>query len=230
MLLDSQIYKDILNTPIELDRNMVNKDGADYRINEMQEIVIGIVIIIKDSAVVESNSNVPLSEFSWSKHQYNLVFVNVLNILLPTYSKIENALFADYQKQVTKNSSVLIISLVMLIMMLLAILSAFVFLKKSFSLRRSLLSPFIHIPDSKLKAYHSQTEYYSILFTGMQDRHVDDLKNEMTNFHKMVENTQANEAKNSVYGRKRKLFKIEPVVRQILKVVILSFVIFVMAY
>ena len=55
----------------------------------------------------------------------------------------------------------------------------------------SFLSPFIHIPDIKLKIYHSQTEYYSIIFTGMLDRHVDDLKNEVTNFHKIVEIDQA---------------------------------------
>ena len=55
----------------------------------------------------------------------------------------------------------------------------------------SYLSPFIHIPDIKLKIYHSQTEYYSIIFTGMLDRHVDDLKNEVTNFHKIVEIDQA---------------------------------------
>ena len=94
-LLDSQIYLDIVTQPVVVDRNMVNKDGS-YRINELQEIVIGLIILLKDSAIRESNSSSPLTEFTWTKHQYNLVFVNVINTLLPTYATIQNALFDDY--------------------------------------------------------------------------------------------------------------------------------------
>jgi hypothetical protein len=174
-------------------------DTRMYRISEIFEQILGKVIKLKDGM----NNPKFAATFSMDKDNFFYVTMNSANTLLPKLKVVQDTMYD--QMVTTANSSLLTTSIVvsLLVFIVITAILTMVFLRQSFRLRMKLMMPFVMIPENTVKLYHAQSEYYVLLFSGMEDKHVDDLKTEVNSLRKV--NDQAATGNNQLsYGKKKK--------------------------
>ena len=173
-------------------------DKRQYRVSEVYEQILGKVIKLKDSMSTPGHSTM----FSLGSDNFYYVIMNCANILLPRLKVIQDVMYQDIMN--TANSDIVATSIVvsLIVFVAITIVSMLLFVRQSLKLRITLMASFMYIPDSIVKLYHAQTEYYVLLFSGMQDKHVDDLKTEVNALRKT--NDKASGGSQLHYGKKNK--------------------------
>ena len=196
--LRSSLYEeknDIITTTL----SARSEDSKPYKTSEIIEKIIGKVIFLKDS--IEDNLDLT-SIFSMNNDMFYFVFRNSFEIVLPN---LEKSTAAYYSNEVEKLNfikyTVILTSVAFCIMILMSFLMM-VSLKNIYIVRSDMMNVFIKIPDNKLKVFHSQCEYFTLLFMG-EDKHVDDMKTELASLRKVHESEDVSMAA-GVYGKRKK--------------------------
>lgn len=174
-------------------------DTRAYRISEIFEQILGKVIKLKDTIGTHAFSQ----SFKFSSDNFYYVTMNSMATLLPRLASVQSVMH-DHMVS-TANDNVVTMAVVgsLLFLVAVTIASTLVFMKQSLRLKMKLMEPFVLIPENTVKLYHAQSEYYVLLFSGMEDKHVDDLKTEVNSLRKV--NDQAAGGNNQLsYGKKKK--------------------------
>lgn len=195
----SQSYLDVMSSTTLL-QSLGIADSRRYRISEVLEQVVGKVIRLKDQLKTGDLQTL----FSMTSDDFFFVVMNTMNTLHPYMKTLRSRLYGELTGLAVYDLSNLSIVLALLSFVVISIVALLILLKKSLDLRLFFMNPFVHIPENTIKLCHAQCEYFVLLFNGMEDKHLDDIKAEVSSLRKISD--QANVANTLNYGKKKKRF------------------------
>lgn len=186
--------KSILEVPLyDIQANNMSKY---YSFSNIIELVIGSALQLSNSM---SNDN-DLQALNMSNSAYFYMVQNTVNTLLPNLPSITQNLFNYYSNVIGIDSMAIYIGGVILCFSIFVGIVLIYLTHKSDQELFELLGIFVQIPSGKSKLYHTQTEQFLLLFMEQEDKHVDDLKTEVSSMKKPKEEEGRGD------GRKKKRF------------------------
>lgn len=196
-LMGSRVYFDVFDQTSRV-HSLSGNDNRLYRLGEIFEQIVGRCILVKEKIL---KGCVTSTEFTLSNENYYFILMNGQNIILPALETVrkrmvDTALSIPLVYPWSVSLSIFVSALILSSSILL-----FWMIRAVMQLKIDLFSAFIKIPENRLKVYHGQTEYFVLLFLGMEDKHLDDIKNEVSSLRKLQD--QSSHAGN-MYGKKRK--------------------------
>ena len=197
-----------------------NLDSRTYRVSEILEQIMSRIITLKENL----KSSAFATAFSMGAEDFYFVVMNSMDTLLPKMAAVQTRMYETLLQLTKFDLWALSMTLSILGIVLIAVIVQLVFLKKAMQLRQKLMSPFLMIPESTIKLYHAQNEYFVLLFSGMEDKHVDDLKDEVTALSKHSDQVA------SSYGKKKKKYSQRNIIQMRTNVFISSLVLCVVLY
>lgn len=200
-----------------------NLDSRTYRISEILEQIMSRIINLKESLKLSNYAD----SFKMASEDFFFIVMNSMDKLLPKLDSVQNKMYNNMDDMSGFDLWTLSIVLSILAIVVIAIVVEMVFLKKAMKLRQTLMTPYLMIPENMIKLYHSQNEYFVLLFSGMEDKHVDDLKTEVNALSKTSEQSAKNMSK---YGKKKKRFSQRSMIQPRNNLLVVSLVFCVVAY